>query len=134
MTEHTRSREVDARAEELFAYLSDVRNLPRYFSGMTSAEPGPGPDEVSVTAEVQGQEVAGTAKFHVDEAENRIEWSSEGPNSYHGWLSVRGRVDGSQVEVHVTTERKADEGEIEAGLERTLGQIVRLVGGRATPA
>jgi len=134
MTEYTRSREVDAPAEQLFEYLSDVRNLPKYFSQMTSAEAGPGPDEVSVTAEVQGKEVAGTAKFHVDDAANRIEWSSEGPNSYHGWLSVRGRADGSEVEVHVTTEREADEDEIDAGLERTLGEIVRLVEGRATPA
>jgi len=132
--EYTRSREVDAPAEQLFEYLSDVRNLPRHFSGMTSAEAGPGPDEVRVTAEVQGKEVAGTAKFHVDEAANRIEWSSDGPNSYHGWLSVSDRVDGSEVEVHVTTEREADEGEIEAGLERTLGEIVRLVRGAATPS
>ena len=134
MTEYTRSGEVDAPAEQLFEYLSDVRNLPRYFSQMTSAEAGPGPDEVSVTAEVQGKEVAGTAKFHVDEAANRIEWSSDGPNSYHGWLSVRGRADSSEVEVHITTERAADAGDIEAGLVRTLEEIVRLVGGRARPA
>ncbi len=28
MTEYTRSREVDAPAEQLFEYLSDVRNFP----------------------------------------------------------------------------------------------------------
>ncbi len=127
MTEYTRRQTIDAPAEQLFAYLSEVRNLPRYFPGMTSAEPRPDGDEVHVTADVNGRDVAGTAAFHVDEAANRIEWSSEGPNDYHGWLQVSGQDDQSTVEVHISSERVSENGGIDAGLERTLAEIARLV-------
>jgi uncharacterized protein YndB with AHSA1/START domain len=36
------STTVDADANALFDYLSQVSNLPRYFARMTSAEPGDG--------------------------------------------------------------------------------------------
>ncbi|HWG15867.1 MAG TPA: SRPBCC family protein [Streptosporangiaceae bacterium] len=53
MGDYQRSVEVDAPAGQLFGYLSDVRNLPRYFAAMTSAEPGGG-QAVDVTAELNG--------------------------------------------------------------------------------
>ena len=127
MPEYQRSQDVDATSERLFEFLSQIGNLPRYFPGMTSAEPGDVPGEVDVTADVHGKPVAGTARFHVDETRNRIDWSSEGPNSYRGWLQVTGTANRSVVEVHITTDRSAAEREIEAGLERTLGEIRHLV-------
>jgi uncharacterized membrane protein len=126
VAEHTRSASVDAPADQLFDYLSDVENLPRYFDSMTSAEPAGG-DAVRTTANVDGQKVEGEAWFRVDDGARRIEWGSEGPNDYSGWLSVaNGDGGGSTVEVHVSTERAAN-GDVDEGLEQTLDNIKRLV-------
>jgi len=58
----------------LFDYLSDVGNLPRYFSRMTSAQPGQG-EEVRTTAKMpDGTEAQGDAWFRVDQSAQRIAW------------------------------------------------------------
>ena len=125
MPDYQRTATVKASADALFEYLSDIRNLPKYFSRMTSAESA-GHDEVHVTADVRGEEKAGKAKFHVDEASKKLQWSSEGDNDYHGELEVTGQGDTSQVAVTLHT-RRTEKQEIEAGLQRTLDNIAQLV-------
>ncbi len=125
MPDYQRTASVKASADALFDYLSDIRNLPKYFSSMTSAE-GAGNDEVKVTADVHGEKKTGKAKFHVDKAAKKLQWSSEGPNDYHGELEVTGQGDTSQVAVKLHT-RKTNKEEIEGGLQKTLDNVVRLV-------
>ena len=127
MPEYARQQDVQASAEALFDYLSTIENLPRYFSGMTSARPGDTPGTIDTTAQVEGREVAGTARFEVDEEANRIEWSAEGPNDYRGWLEVSGDDTRSTVEVHIHTEREGEREDIEQGLGETMRAIQRLV-------
>ena len=127
MAEYERRRTVPAPPDALFAYLSDVGNLPTYFRGMTSARPGPGPEEVLVTAVVKDREVAGVAHLEVDHDARRLDWSSESPNDYHGWLAVRPADGGSEVELHLSTVRVAT-GEIDEGIDRSLDVIARIVG------
>jgi hypothetical protein len=129
MPEYARRQDVQASAEALFEYLSTIDNLPRYFSGMTSATPGDDPGTIDTTAQVEGREVAGTAHFEVDEGANRIEWSAEGPNEYHGWLEVSGDDSHSTIEVHIFTEREGEGDDIEQGLGETMASIQRLVEG-----
>jgi uncharacterized membrane protein len=125
MGDYQRSAKVKASPDSLVNYLSDIRNLPKYFSHMTSAEKA-GPDEVHTTANVHGKETGGKAEFHVDKAAKRIRWSSEGPNDYHGELEVTGEGNSSQVAVKLHTTRKEGQ-EIERGLQETVDNIVRLV-------
>ncbi len=125
MPDYKRSAKVKASADALFTYLSDIQNLPKYFSRMTSASSA-GRDEVRVTANVHGKEVEGKAKFHVDKAAKKLQWSSEGANDYHGELEVTGEGQSSQVSVKLHTNRGEKE-EIERGLQKTLDNIVRLV-------
>ena len=125
MGDYQRSAKVKASPDSLFDYLSDVQNLPKYFSHMTSAEKS-GPDEVHTTANVHGKETSGKAEFHVDKQSRQIRWSSEGPNNYHGELEVKGEGKASEVTVKLHTERKEGQ-EIEQGLQRTLDNIVKLV-------
>jgi uncharacterized membrane protein len=133
VTEHERSASVAAPADRLFDYLSDIQNLPRYFDSMTSAEPAGG-DAVRTTANLNGQTVEGEAWFRVDDAARRIEWGSEGPNNYSGWLRVDdGEGGGSTVEVHVSTERVAN-GDVDDGLTQTLDNIKRVVEEQGAPA
>lgn len=133
MTDYERRRTVQAEPDVLFEYLSDVSNLPLYFRGMTSARPGPASEEVQVTAVVKDREVKGVAHLEVDHDARRMDWSSEGPNDYHGWLAVQPSGDGSEVELHVSTER-VQSGEIDEGLDRSLDVIERVMAQRAEAA
>jgi uncharacterized membrane protein len=122
------STTVDADANALFDYLSQVSNLPRYFARMTSAEPGDGAEVHTVARMPDGEQVAGDAWFTVDPDANRIEWGSEGPNDYHGSLEVSGSASGAEVRAQLHTTRVADDNaEVQQGLEETLATIKRLV-------
>lgn len=124
MADFTGTTTVSVPTTALFGYLSDVANLPKYFSRMTSAQPGQG-EEVRTTAKMpDGTEVQGDAWFRVDEQAQRIEWGSEGPSEYSGYLDVRPSGDGSEVEVHLHTTRvEPGDSEVQAGVEETLANI-----------
>jgi uncharacterized membrane protein len=119
---------VDASAQKLFDYLSDIGNLPRYFDRMSTAEPGDG-DEVHTTATTpDGRRVEGEATFKADRETQHLEWGSEGENAYGGFLDIRGEGDSCVVEVHLHSTRVGDgNAEIQHGIEQTLDQIKRLV-------
>jgi carbon monoxide dehydrogenase subunit G len=53
MGDYSGTADVGAPAGQLFDFLSEITNLPRYFTAMTSAEPA-GQDEVHVVADVDG--------------------------------------------------------------------------------
>ena len=122
--EHTATIATDA--DTLFHYLSDVHNLPDYFTAMREAEPTGehthGGEEVHVVAEVEGKERAGDAWFVVEDDRRALRWGSEGPNSYQGELEVSPAGQGSEVAVRLHTER-ADGPGIREGLEQTLASI-----------
>ena len=119
---------VTAAEDTLFAYLSKVGNLPLYFPGMTSATPGDG-EEVHTAAQLpDGQSVEGDAWFRVDTDTHRIEWGSEGSNSYHGSLEIRNAGDHAEVDVRIHTTRVPDgDSAVQQGLDDTLANIKRLV-------
>jgi hypothetical protein len=121
--------DVGAPAGELFGYLSDVRHLPHYFAAMKRAEPA-GADAVTVVAEINGTSREGEAWFRVDRERRHLEWGSEGPTNYHGFLDVTGNGGTSTVTVFLHTERH-DSGDIDRGIARTLAAIKRLVEGGA---
>ncbi len=125
MGDYERSTTVHADADALFGYLSDVKNLPSYFSSMRSAEPADG-DAVHTVAEVDGTRREGEAWFTTDAEARSIRWGSEGPNHYSGELSVIGAPEGSRVTVTLHTEHVEGE-QIERGLDETLAHIKRNV-------
>jgi uncharacterized protein YndB with AHSA1/START domain len=128
---------VTASPDDLFAYLSDVHNLPEYFAAMTSAEPAgdaegdvpPGAEAVHSVAEVDGQRREGEAWFRRDAGARSLSWGSEGPNDYHGELQVDGDGESSRVTVRLHTEL-AEGDRIQQGLETTLATIKEKVEGR----
>jgi len=125
MGDYQRSQDVNAPAGQLFDYLSDIGNLPRYFTAMTSAESA-GHDAVRVVADLRGTTREGEAWFRVDRDQRHLEWGSEGPDNYHGYLDVTGDAAGSSVTVFLHTERH-DSGEIDRGIAETLETVRRLV-------
>lgn len=124
MADFTGTTTVSVPTTPLFDYLSDVGNLPKYFSRMTSARPGQG-EEVKTTAKMpDGTEVQGDAWFRVDQAAQRLEWGSEGPSEYSGSLDVRPSGEGSEVEVRLHTTRvQPGDRQVQDGVEETLANI-----------
>lgn len=125
MGDYQKDQVVDAPAQQLFDYLADVRNLPRYFSSMTSAEPAEG-EAVHVVAVVHGTRREGEAWFRVDHDRKHLEWGSEGDSGYRGSLDVTGDEERSTVTVSLHTER-VESGELDDGLATTLATIRQLV-------
>lgn len=125
MGDYEHSTTVATDPDSLFAYLSDVSNLPEYFAAMKSAEPADGP-AVHTVADIDGHEVEGEAWFTADHEARTIRWGSEGPNHYGGELRVTGADDGSRVTVTLHTEHM-DGPAIERGLQKTLAQIKQNV-------
>jgi hypothetical protein len=136
MGDYEHSTSVTADPDALFQYLSDVHNLPDYFSSMRAAEPtgrpAHGGSEVHVVAEVDGTRREGEAWMTTDTEQRKLSWGSEGPNGYRGELEVDGHDGGSRVIVRLHTERVDGEG-IRAGLEQTLATIKEQVEGAANP-
>lgn len=128
MADFTSTTTVDASPDDLFAFLSDVGNLPRYFARMTSAEPGEG-NEVRTSAQLpDGSHVEGTAWFEVDTGQQHIAWGSEGSHDYHGYLDVRPAEHGATVEVHIHTTRvDAGDHQVQQGVDQTVDTIKSLV-------
>jgi hypothetical protein len=125
MGDYSGSADAGAPAGQLFGYLSEVSNLPRYITAMTSAEPA-GQDAVHVVADVDGVTREGEAWFRVDRERRHLEWGSEGPDNYHGYLDVTGDGATASVTVFLHTERHHS-GEIERGIAGTLAAIKQLV-------
>ena len=125
MGDYSGSADVGVPAGQLFDYLSDISNLPRYFTAMTSAEPA-GQDEVHVVADVAGVTREAEAWFRVDRERQHLEWGSEGPDDYHGSLDVTGDERTSSVTVFLHTERH-DSSDIDRGIADTLAEVKRLV-------
>lgn len=104
---------IEQPADAVFDFVRDVRNLPRYFDECTAADSTDG-DRVRVTTREDGRTTAGEAWFRIHEGHRRrIEWGSDGPDDYHGWLEVdpEGAVCSVTVEIHTSAdgERSLDE-------------------------
>lgn len=113
--------EVDVPADEVFAFLRDPRNLPRYFPEMTSAEPTGG-EQVHVEADLHGQHVEAEAWLHVDEGSRELRWGAESSSDYHGELQVSETVTGScEIAVVLHTETGGDQ--VQRGLEEAVAAL-----------
>jgi hypothetical protein len=124
MTTYTHSAEADLPADALFGFLADPRNLPKYFSQMTEAEPTGG-ETVHVEAEVHGEHVEGEAWVRPDPVARRLEWGAEGPDDYRGELLVEETDPGRcRITVSLHSVREAGD-EVQQELERTVAALAQ---------
>ena len=147
--EYEQSQAIDAPPEEVFAWLSNVGNLPEYLPPVvasseegSSAEGVPG-QRIRATLEYPGQEEGHTfdaeGYLAVDEAERRMEWGAETGRDYAGWLTVANRDEGgSEVVVHLSFGERSVEPEMQErapegrdplaeGISATLESIRRQI-------
>ena len=146
--EYEQSQTMDAPPDEVFAWLSEVGNLPEYLPPVVdasvegpSAQGSPG-QRIRTTLEYPGGE-GGTFEAEgylvVDERERRMEWGAEAARDYSGWLTVANHGDEkSEVVVHLTFGERSVETEMEdqtpegenpmaEGISRTLESIKRQI-------
>jgi uncharacterized protein YndB with AHSA1/START domain len=145
--EYEQSQAIDAPPDEVFAWLADVDNLPKYLPPVVassgqgpSAEGVPG-QRIRTTLEYPGGDGTFDAEGYLatDEQERRMEWGAEAERDYSGWLTVAGHGEGgSKVVVHLSFGERSVEGEIqeqsdegqnplEEGLAATLESIRRQI-------
>lgn len=132
MSTYEHSTTVQASPDTVFAFVSDVGNLPRYLPTVHSAKPQSG-ERVHVEGEAQGHHYDDDGYMRVDQASRRMEWGSDGEDDYTGWLTVAGddSATNSTVTVHLEFgEQTGDDQQIsnqderiEQGLNEALDAI-----------
>lgn len=96
MAEYTDRIDVAAPADQVFAFVSDIQNLPKYLPTVHHAHPQKG-ERVEVEGTANGHAYNSDGWFKVDEAARTMTWGSDGENDYSGKMAVTG--DGSQATV-----------------------------------
>jgi hypothetical protein len=126
---------MQAEPDRVMAFVSDVRNLPRYVPTTKAAQPEDG-ERVRVQGEAQGHGY--DADGYLRRRDGQLEWGAD-EGYYSGWLRVQPDGDGSQVTVGISLRGHppgADPGEapsgeqINEGLRKGLESIRNQLEGR----
>lgn len=142
MSEYHHSQRVQASADQVFAFVSDSHNLPKYLPTVRQATPQAG-ERIRVQGEAGGHQYDSDGFFKVNPETRRMEWGSDGENNYQGWLEVQpDGEDNSLVIVRLWFEPQAHQAKqfeqqtgdrdrtIQRGLEDALASIRNLLEGR----
>ena len=143
--EYEQSKIVEAPPDEVFAWLSDVGNLPKYLPPIKEASiegssaPGKPGQRLWLRGEIPNRgEFENEGYLSVDESDRRMEWGAEVSRDYSGQLTVAEHDGGSEVTVNLSFGERSVEGEIEDesnedrhpledGLAETLESIRRQI-------
>lgn len=99
-TDFEKSITVNAPADRIFEFLSDVRNVPQYLPTVTHAEPQ-SEGRIRTQGHAGDHEYDSDGHFNIDRQRQRLEWGSDGESEYGGWMEVNGKGDQSEVKVHI---------------------------------
>lgn len=129
METYERTGEMGAPADEVFAFLSDAHNLPKYLPPIHDAEPeqdervhlhGQGPD---------GDPIDSEGYMRVDRQARHIEWGSDTARKYSGWLDVSEAGSGaSTVTVHLEFGPRSIKDEIDADTPDDVDPMHEAIG------
>ena len=100
MSEFEHTTTVEASADRVWSFVSDVSNLPKYLPTTHSAEPAEG-ERVEVKGEAQGHAYDSEGYFKQDAQNRRLEWGAD-EGYYSGWLEIGEQGGTSNVTVHLT--------------------------------
>ena len=120
MQEYEQSKIVAAPANEVFAWVSDVENLPKYLppikdAGIEGSAAGSPGERVKMQVEIPDRgEFESEGYFDVDADARTMRWGTETDKDYSGYLTVAEAGDGqSEVIVHLCFGPRSVEGEIQ---------------------
>jgi len=111
---------VDAPPDEVFEWLADVGNLPKYLPPITDAsvegpsEEGKPGARLRLRGEIPNRgPFENEGYFDVDRSARRMRWGAEVNRDYSGWLRVSEAGEGrSQVRIHLSFGPRSVESEI----------------------
>lgn len=151
MPVYEQAQTIHATADDVFAFVSDVDNLPKFMPTTKRAEltgeSFDGAPELHVEGSAQGHEYAqdGFLRTFPDRTPKRMEWGAQQEDRYSGFLTVDDDGDTSRVTIHLEfgpnslapeapqQEAPGDRDPMEASLSKSLLSIQNLVEGRGGP-
>jgi uncharacterized protein YndB with AHSA1/START domain len=101
MSKYERSATIQAEPERVFAYVADVVHLPDHLPTKRHATQEGG-ERVRIPGELRGHPYDADGFFRVDQQARRVEWGSDGEQTYRGWLQVVPDGAGSAVTMHLS--------------------------------
>jgi uncharacterized protein YndB with AHSA1/START domain len=119
--EYEQTQKITAPPEEVFAWVTDVGNMPEYLPPIKGASiegesaPGTPGEKVRMEGEIPDRgEFESEGFLSVDQDARRMEWGAEVSRDYSGWLTVADDGSGaSEVTVHLAFGERSVEGEIQ---------------------
>jgi uncharacterized membrane protein len=99
--EFEESMTIDAPADRVFDFVSNVQNLPKYLPTTRNAQSQPG-DRVRVQGRAEGHDYDSDGYLRKDREHFRLEWGAD-ERYYKGRLEVQPRgAQSSEVRVHLS--------------------------------
>ena len=140
--EYEQTQVIAASPDEVFAWVSDVGNMPGYLPPINEASieaesaPGTPGEKVRMEGEVPDRgEFEGEGYLSVDEGARRMEWGAEVSRDYSGWLTVADDgAGGSEVTVHLSFGERSVEGRSRTSPARTETRWRRPSARRSSPS
>ncbi|RAI59860.1 SRPBCC family protein [Roseicella frigidaeris] len=125
--------EIARPAAEVFAFLADIRNMPRYLPTVTRVDPQGrhgDHDDVAVEGRAEDHGYHDEGWLKAEPEARRMQWGSHGQHGYGGSLEVTAAEGGSVValQLHLASKPGAaahgpGDAEMQAALQRTLASI-----------
>ena len=140
MPTYTANQIIQAPANEVFAFVSDISRMPDYLPTVHQSRPQ-GHNRVEIEGNAAGHEYKSDGWFEADESNQTMRWGSDGENDYSGHLEVQNRGEESFVTVTLNFNPPAEMTEefqrrmgsrdaaIQEGLQNSLQSIKNLCEG-----
>lgn len=146
MPEYRHTIQIPAEPRQVFDFVADIGNLPRYLPTTRDAQPQ-GSGRVRVQGEANGHAYDADGYLRADHQRLRLEWGAD-EGHYSGWLQIDAQGQQSTVTVAIAfrempasdpgdAQRGPSEQDIRQGLARALESIRNQVtgeGGKVEPA
>ena len=99
MPDYEASRRIDAEPDDVFAFVSNIGNLPDWLPSVRSASALPD-DRVRVQGRIGQTDYADDGVLKIDPQRRRLEWRAD-EEDYNGSLTVSDEIDHSRVWVRL---------------------------------
>jgi uncharacterized membrane protein len=110
---------IDRPAAEVFGFLSDIRNMPRYLPTVRKAEPRDG-GKVAMEGEAGGHAYQDEGWLKLDNDAMRMRWGSARKPDYAGSIEVREAGSGAAVALSLSLTPEPD---VAARMEQESGAV-----------
>ena len=149
MQEFEQTETVKVASEQVFAFVSEIKNLPQYLPTVRQAELKGG-NRIHMQGQAPGASYNDSGFFKADPQQQRMEWGADDGHGYQGWLQVQSRGEQAcEVTIHLSIDPQSEaiqkmdqapggyEQAMNEGLKKALQSIKRLCegsGGKAEVA